>query len=339
MKFSIGQIAEALNGKVEGNPEEEVFTLSKIEEAEKGSLCFLSNPKYFHHIHTTGATAVIVDGKFKSDEKVPCTLIRVEDAYASFTKILKMVNEVRSRKEGIEPQSFIHDSAKHGEALYLGAFAYIGSNVTLGDRVKIYPQAYIGDNVSIGDDVVIQAGVKIMPDCVIGDRVIIEAGSIIGADGFGYIPQEDGSYDKIPQIGNVVIGNDVNIGALTTIDRATMGSTIIEDGVKLDNQIQIGHNVEIDKHTAIAAQTGIAGSSKIGKYCRIGGQVGIAGHLKVGDKVGIQAQSGIGSNIKDGSAIQGSPAFNIGEYNRSYVHFKNLPKLEKRITDLEKKHS
>ncbi|MGB5983370.1 MAG: UDP-3-O-(3-hydroxymyristoyl)glucosamine N-acyltransferase [Nonlabens sp.] len=339
MKFTIGQIAEVLEGEVVGNPEDEVHTLSKIEEGKEGSLSFLSNEKYLSYVYTTEATAVIIDSNFVLDKGTSCTLIKVDDSYASFTRILKMYQEAKSFKEGIEQPSYIHESSSYGASFYLGAFSYISKKVKMGDHVKVHPQAFIGDNVIIGNNVTIQSGVKIMSDCVIGDRVTIESGSIIGADGFGYAPQKDGSYDKIPQIGNVIIGNDVNIGALTTIDRATMGSTIIDDGTKLDNQIQVGHNVEIGKHTVIAAQTGVAGSSKIGDYCRIGGQVGIAGHLKIENNVGIQAQSGIARNIKEGMVIQGSPAYELGDFNRSYVHFKNLPKIEKRITDLEKKQS
>lgn len=339
MKFTIQQIADVLEGTIVGNPNVEVSKLSKIEEGEPGGLSFLSNQKYESYIYTTRAAAVIVSNDLKIEQEVRCVLIKVADPYASFTKLLLVYQEARMNKEGIESLTSIHETAIYGSSFYLGSFGYISSNVVMGDRVKIYPHTYIGENVSIGNDVVIQTGVKIMSDCVIGNHVTIEAGSIIGADGFGYAPQEDGSYSKTPQLGNVVIEDHVNIGALTTIDRATLGSTIIRSGVKLDNQIQIGHNVEIGKNTVIAAQTGVAGSSKIGNGARIGGQVGIAGHLKIGDNVGIQAQSGIASNIKAGANIQGTPAFEYSQWNRSYVMFKNFGKIEKRITDLEKNNS
>jgi UDP-3-O-[3-hydroxymyristoyl] glucosamine N-acyltransferase len=336
MKFTIQQIADVLEGTIVGDPNLEVSKLSKIEEGEPGGLSFLSNQKYESYIYTTKATAVIVSNDLKLEKEVDCALIKVSDPYASFTKLLQIYQEARMNKEGIESPSSIHESAVYGKSFYLGAFGYIASNVVMGDHVKIYPHTYIGENVTIGDHVVIQTGVKIMADCVIGSHVTIEAGSVIGADGFGYAPQQDGTYSKIPQIGNVIIEDHVNIGALTTIDRATLGSTIIRSGVKLDNQIQIGHNVEIGKNTVIAAQTGVAGSSKVGSGARIGGQVGIAGHLKVGNNVGIQAQSGIGRNVKDGANIQGTPAFDYSQWNRSCVMFKNFGKIEKRISDLEK---
>lgn len=336
MKFTIQQIADVLEGTIVGNPDVEVSKLSKIEEGEPGGLSFLSNHKYESYLYTTQATAVIVSEDLKLEQEVSCTLIKVPDPYASFTRLLQIYQEARMNKEGIESPSSIHETATYGTGFYCGAFAYIAGSVTMGNDVKIYPHTFIGENVTIGDHVTIQTGVKIMPDCVIGSHVTIEAGSIIGADGFGYAPQKDGTYSKIPQIGNVVIEDHVNIGALTTIDRATLGSTIIRSGVKLDNQIQIGHNVEVGANTVIAAQTGIAGSSKVGSNARIGGQVGIAGHLKVGDNVGIQAQSGIGKNVKDGANIQGTPAFDYGQWNRSYVMFKNFGKIEKRISDLEK---
>jgi len=244
---------------------------------------------------------------------------------------------VKMNKTGIEQPSFISESAKYGENMYLGAFSYLGDNVTIGENAKIYPNVYIGDNVTIGNNVIVFAGAKIYSESVIGDECVIHSGAIVGADGFGFTPNEKGEYSKVPQTGNVIIESNVDVGAGTTIDRATLGSTIIRKGVKLDNQIQIAHNVEIGEHTAIAAQTGIAGSTKIGKHCLIGGQVGIAGHLVIGNKVRIQAQSGIGRNIKDGEAIQGSPALGYSDYNKSYVHFKNLPKIVDRIYKLEKK--
>ncbi len=337
MKFTAAQIAEILEGEIEGNPEAEVSELSKIEEGEEGSLTFLSNPKYTSYIYKTNASVTIVNQSFKAEQPINTTLIKVKDAYKAFSKLLEYYNQVKLSKSGIEDPSFIGENVNYGEDLYLGAFAYIGRNVTIGNRVKIYPNAYVGDNVKIGDDVVIFPGVKIYSECVIGSNCFLHSGAIVGSDGFGFSPGDDGTYSKVPQIGNVIIEDHVEIGAGTTIDRATLGSTIIRKGVKLDNQIQIAHNVEIGEHTAIAAQTGIAGSSKIGKNCLIGGQVGIAGHLTIGDRVSIQAQSGIGRNVENGEKLQGSPAFGYNEYYKSYIHFKNLPKTVDLIYQLKKK--
>lgn len=337
MKFTIKQIADILDGTIVGDPSIEVDKLSKIEEGESGSLSFLSNAKYTPYLYTTKASAVIINKDFTLDQDVDCSLIRVEDAYLAFSKLLEYYQMAKNNKTGIEQPSFVHDSASYGADFYLAAFSYIGENVSIGDNVKIYPNVTIGDNVTIGSNCIIQSGAQIMADTVIGNQVSINSGSVIGADGFGYAPKEDGSYSKIPQTGNVIIEDNVNIGALTTIDKATLGSTIIKSGVKLDNQIQVAHNVEIGENTVIAAQTGIAGSAKIGKNCRIGGQVGIAGHIEIEDNVGIQAQSGIGRKLKSGAIVQGSPAFDFGDWNRSYVLFKNLRKIESRITDLEKK--
>jgi len=336
MKFTAQQIAGILEGSVEGNEEILVHKLAKIEEGIPGSLTFLSNPKYTPYIYSTKASITIVNKDFEAEQPIETTLIRVNDAYEAFSKLLEYYNMVKMNKTGIEQPSFISDSAQYGENIYLGAFAYIADGVKIGNNAKIFPNVYIGDNVVIGNDVVIFSGAKIYSDTIIGDRCVIHSGSIIGADGFGFAPSENGEYVKVPQIGNVILGNDIDVGAGTTIDRATLGSTIIKDGVKLDNQIQIAHNVEIGEHTAIAAQTGVAGSTKIGKYCLIGGQVGIAGHLVLADKVRVQAQSGIGKNIKEGEIIQGSPSFGYSDYNKSYVHFKNLPKIVKRINALEK---
>ncbi len=336
MKFKASQIAEILEGTVEGNPNAEVSKLSKIEEGTEGSLSFLSNPKYTPYIYTTKATVTIVASDFISEEKIETTLIKVKDPRAAFTTLLEFYDQYKNNKSGIEQPSFISETASIGENLYLGAFGYIGNGVKLGDNVKIYPNSFVGDNVTIGNDVVVFAGAKINSDSVIGDRCVIHSGVVIGSDGFGFVPNEEGVYKKVPQIGNVIIEEDVDIGAGTTIDRATLGSTIIRKGVKLDNQIQVAHNVEIGAHTAIASQTGIAGSSKIGKHCLIGGQVGIAGHIIIGNNVKIQAQSGVGRNIKDGEAIQGSPSFGYTDWNKSYVHFKNLPKIVSRINTLEK---
>jgi len=336
MKFTAEQIAGILEGEVVGNPNAEVFRLSKIEEGEEGSLTFLANPKYINHIYTTKASVTIVNDSFVPESEITTTLIKVEDAYVSFSKLLEFYNQVKLNKNGIEPQTFISEGVKYGENLYLGSFSYIGQNVVLGNNVKIYPNSFIGDNVVIGDNAFIFAGAKIYSETVIGNNCTIHSGAIIGADGFGFAPNESGEYNKIPQIGNVIIEDNVDIGANTTIDRATLGSTIIRKGVKLDNQIQIAHNVEIGKNTVIAAQTGVAGSTKIGENCMIGGQVGIAGHLTIGNNVRLQAQSGVARNIKDDEILQGSPTFGYSDFSKSYVHFKNLPKIVAEVEELKK---
>ncbi|WP_179006946.1 UDP-3-O-(3-hydroxymyristoyl)glucosamine N-acyltransferase [Winogradskyella forsetii] len=337
MKFTAEQIAGILEGTVVGDPNVEVFKLSKIEEGTQGSLTFLSNLKYTPYIYKTEASITIVNADFEPEKPIFTTLIKVEDAYEGFSKLLEYYNQIKLNKSGIEQPSFISDSAKVGNDIYIGAFSYIGDNVILGDNVKIFPNAYIGDNVTIGDNSIVFSGGKIYSDCLIGKGCVINSGVIIGADGFGFAPNKVGGYSKIPQIGNVILEDYVDIGAGTTIDRATMGSTILRYGVKLDNQIQIAHNVEIGKNTVIAAQTGVAGSTKIGEHCQIGGQVGIAGHLLIGNNVKIQAQSGIGRNVKDNEVLQGSPALGYGDYNKSYVYFKNLPKIVKNINEIEKR--
>ena len=337
MKFTAEQIAGILEGIVIGDSNVEVSTLSKIEEGKKGSLTFLANPKYKSYIYSTAASITIVNNDFEPEEELATTLIKVDDAYKAFTKLLEYYNQIKLNKSGIENPSFISESAKTGENLYIGAFSYVGDNVKIGNNVKIFPNSYIGDNVVIGNNSIIFSGGKIYSECIIGNNCVINSGAIIGADGFGFTPDENGVYSKVPQIGNVVIEDDVDIGAATTIDRATLGSTIIRKGVKLDNQIQIAHNVEIGKNTVIAAQTGIAGSTKIGENCQIGGQVGVAGHLTIGNGVRVQAQSGIGRNIKDNEVLQGSPSFGYSDWNKSYVYFKNLPKIVKTINNLEKK--
>lgn len=337
MVFTAGQIAGILEGEVEGNPEIAVHKLAKIEEGESGSLTFLANPKYTSHIYTTRASVTIVNKDFVPEQEITTTIIKVEDAYESFSKILEYYNEVKNIKTGIESPTYIAESAKYGTDFYLGAFSYLGSTVSIGNNVKIYPNVYVGDNVSIGDNVMIFAGAKIYSETIIGDNCVVHSGAIIGADGFGYAPNKDGEFTRIPQTGNVVLEDNVDVGAGTTIDRATLGATILRKGVKLDNQIQIAHNVEIGEHTVIAAQTGIAGSTKIGKRCMIGGQVGIVGHITIGDNVKIQAQSGIGRNVKDDEVLQGSPALTYGDYNKSYVHFKNLPKTINKLNELEKR--
>ena len=332
MKFTAAQIAGILEGEVVGNPNAEVYKLSKIEEGTEGSLTFLANPKYINFIYSTKATVTIVNNTFEPEQEITTTLIKVEDAYKSFSKLLEYYNQVKLMKSGIEQPSVISDGVTYGNDLYLGSFCYVEKNVIIGNNVKIYPNSFIGDNVTIGDNCVFFAGVRIYSETEIGNNCIIHSGTIIGSDGFGFAPQEDGTYSKVPQIGNVIIEDNVEIGACTTVDRATLGSTIIRKGVKLDNHIQVAHNVEIGENTVIAAQTGIAGTTKIGKNGLIGGQVGFAGHLLIGDNVKIQAQSGIGKNLADGEVVQGSPAFNYGDFAKSFVHFRNLPKI---VADLE----
>jgi len=337
MKFTAAQIAGILEGDVIGDPDVEVSKLSKIEEGTKGSLTFLANPKYKPYIYSTQASITIVNKTFEAENKLTTTLIKVDDAYKSFSKLLEYYNQIKINKFGIEQPSFIADSATYGKNVYIGAFSYIGEHANIANNVKIFPSTYIGDNVTIGENTIIFAGAKIYSDCIIGANCVINSCAIIGADGFGFVSNKNGEYSKVPQTGNVIIEDYVDIGAATTIDRATLGSTIIRKGVKLDNQIQIAHNVEIGKNTVIAAQTGIAGSTKIGENCQIGGQVGIVGHLTIGNNVKIQAQSGITRTIKDNEVLQGSPAFGYGDYNKSYVYFKNLPKIVKEINEIEKK--
>lgn len=336
MKFTAGQIAGILDGEVFGNPDAEVYKLAKIEEGTEGSLTFLANTKYSNYLYSTNATIVIVNKSYELENEVKATLIKVDDAYSSFSKLLEYYNQIKLMKSGIEQPSVISEGVTYGDDLYLGSFCYIGKNVRIGNNVKIYPNSFIGDNVTIGDNCVFFAGVRVYSETEIGNHVTIHSGSIIGSDGFGFAPQEDGSFTKIPQIGNVVIEDYVEIGSCSTVDRATLGTTYIRKGVKLDNQIQVAHNVEIGENTVIAAQTGIAGSTKIGRNCMIGGQVGIAGHINIGNYVKIQAQSGIGKSLKDGEVVQGSPAFNYGDFAKSFVHFKNLPKIVNEIEELKK---
>lgn len=339
MKFTAAQIAGILQGEVVGNPDAEVFKLAKIEEGTEGSLTFLANPKYANFIYTTAATITIVNVDFIPENDLTTTLIKVEDAYSSFSKLLEYYNQVKLMKSGIEQPSVISENVTYGEQLYLGSFSYLGKNVIIGNNVKIYPNCFIGDNVVIGDNCIFFAGVKIYSETEIGNNCNFHSGSVVGSDGFGFAPTDDGTFNKIPQIGNVIIEDYVDIGANTTIDRATLGSTVIRKGVKLDNHIQIAHNVEIGENTVIAAQTGIAGSTKIGSNCMIGGQVGFAGHIIIGNNVRIQAQSGVGKNIADGETIQGSPAFNYSDYSKSYVHFRNLPKIVADIEELKKNNT
>lgn len=338
MEFTAQQIADLLQGKVEGDSSVKVNRLAKIEEGESGSLTFLANPKYEEFIYSTRASLVIVGESFMPENPIPTTVIRVKDAYKSFALLLDTYNKISQNRTGREEPHTIAASALIGENPYIGSFVYIGENSIIGNNVKLYPGVYIGDNVTIGDDTMIFPGVKVYSESKIGKDCRIHSGVIIGGDGFGFAPQDDSNYMKVAQIGNVIIEDHVEIGSNTTIDRATLGSTIIRKGVKLDNLIQIAHNVEIGEHTVIAAQTGIAGSTKIGRFCMIGGQVGIIGHLVIADRVKIAAQSGIGSSItKEGDILQGSPAFFIGDYKKSYVGFRKLPELINKIDELERK--
>jgi UDP-3-O-[3-hydroxymyristoyl] glucosamine N-acyltransferase len=338
MDFTAEQIAEFLNGKVEGNSQEKVNSIAKIEEAKKGSLSFLSNLQYEKFIYTTEASIVLVNNDFVASKKINSTLIRVQDAYQSLAKLLELYeSSINAEKTGIEPNTMIDSSAQISENVYVGGFSYISKNAKIGKNVKIYPQVFIGDNVSIDENSIIYSGVKIYRDCKIGKHCVIHSGVVVGADGFGFAPNEKGELKKIPQIGNVVIEDCVEIGANCTVDRATMGSTVIKRGAKIDNLTMIAHNVEIGENTVIVAQTGISGSTKVGKNCMIGGQVGIIGHISIADEVKIAAQSGIGASIENkGEIVQGSPAYKVRDYQRSYVMFKKLPELKSEIESLKK---
>lgn len=337
MEFTAKQIAELINGKIEGDPDVAVSSFGKLEEAGEGQLAFLANPKYEEFLYTTRASIIIINASLKVEQKLDATLIRVPDAYSSFAVILTAYSEMaKSNLSGIQQPSFISESAKLGENVFVGAFTFIGNNVIIGNNVKLYPQVYLGDNVIIGDNTVVYPGVKIYNDCVVGKHVCIHAGCVIGGDGFGFAPQSDGSFKKIPQIGTVIIEDKVEIGANTTIDRATIGSTIIKEGAKLDNLIQIAHNVEVGMNTVIAAQSGVSGSTKVGNNVMIGGQAGIVGHIQIADGTKINAQSGVSKSIKiPNTAVTGSPAYDYGHALRSQILSRNLPELEKRIKQLE----
>ena len=336
MKFTAAEIANLLEGTVDGDDTIEISSLSKIDESTHGSLTFLANPKYTQHIYTTNASLVIVNDDFKLENQISPTLIRVTDAYQAFSTLLEYYNKNGETKKGIESSSVIGKTANIHSSCYVGNFSIVGENVSLGKNIFIGPHVVIENNVSIGDYTKIESFCSIKTGTEIGSNCLIHSGCVVGSDGFGFAPKEDGTYKKIPHTGNVEISDYVEIGANSTIDRATLGSTRILRGVKMDNQIQIAHNVEIGANTVIAAQTGIAGSTKIGSNCIIGGQVGIIGHLKIGNNVSIQGQSGIISNIKDGSVIQGSPAIGYKEYNKSYVYFRRFPSIIKRLESLEK---
>ena len=331
MNFTAGHIADQINGTVVGDRDIDIFNISKIEEGSKGSLTFLANPKYTEFIYTTKASAAIVSSDFEPTERIELTLIKVKDPYSSFTTILELFDKDLSKRKGISQLTDIDKSSKISDSSFIGSFSTVGENSVIGEKCIIENQVFIGNNVEIGNGCLIYPGVKILDDTIIGQNCIIHSSTTIGSDGFGFAPNDDGSYKKIPQTGNVVIGDNVEIGSNSTIDRATLGSTIISNGVKLDNQIQVAHNVEIGENTAIAAQSGVAGSTKIGKNCMIGGQVGIIGHIKIGDNVKIQAQAGVTSNIESNSRVTGTPAISYMNYNKSYVHFKNLPEIVKKI--------
>ena len=337
MELSAKNIAKYLNGEVEGNQDVVVNDVSKIEEGKPGSLTFLANPKYAKYIYSTAASIVIVNKDFEAEQAVKSTLIRVEDAYGAFATLLDMYDQSNKQEPGIDPQSAIDKTAEVGKEVYVGACAVIGKNAKIGNNVEIHPQVYIGDNAEVGDNTILYSGVKVFKNCILGKDCIIHGGTVIGSDGFGFAPKNQKDYKKIPQIGNVIIEDNVEIGSNSSIDRATMGSTIIRTGVKMDNLVQIAHNVEVGAHTVMASQVGIAGSTKIGRNCMIGGQVGIVNHLTIADEVKIAAQSGISSNISEvGAIVQGSPAFNIKEYQKSLVIFKNLPKIQKIINELSR---
>ncbi len=338
MKFTAQQIADLLNGNIEGNGNVEVTSLAKIEDGCHGDLCFLANEKYTPFIYSTNASAVIVNNSFSADKNINTTLIKVEDPYSSFSKLLHVYNKMKFNKIGLSGKADINTDSTIGNDAYIGAFTTISEGVIIGENVKIYPNCYIGENVKIAKNTIIFPNVSIYHDCEIGEDNIIHSGVVIGSDGFGFAPDKANNYKKISQIGNVKIGNDVEVGANTTIDRATMGSTIIEDGVKLDNMIQIAHNVIIGKNTVIAAQTGIAGSTKIGKQCMIGGQVAVSGHLNIADGVKVAGQSGIAADITEKrKVVQGPMAFDIRDFQRSYIIFRKLPEIYKSIRNLQKK--
>jgi UDP-3-O-[3-hydroxymyristoyl] glucosamine N-acyltransferase len=336
MKFTAQIIADFTKGEIVGNPDEVVTDISRIEEGKKGTLAFLANPKYEKYLYTTEASIVMINKDFQVNGNLQCTVIRVDNAYDSFTSLLELYTKSLPVKKGIEQPSFVDPSAKIGEDVYIGAFSYIGAGVVIGRNVKIYPHAYVGDFTQILDNTTIYSGVKIYHGCYIGQDCTFHSGVVIGADGFGFVQQADLQYRKIPQVGNVIIEDNVEIGSNVTIDRATIGSTIIRKGAKFDNLIQIGHNVEVGENTVIVSQAGIAGSTKIGSNCQIGGQAGLAGHLKVGDNVKIGAQSGVSNNLKDGETVLGSPALQVSKQIKAMIVYKSLPEMSKKIADLEK---
>lgn len=335
ISFTAEQIATVLNGTIEGDSSVVVNNFSRIEDGKPGTLTFLANPKYTHYIYSTDASIVLVNNDFVADQPVKATLIRCFNAYAALAILLDMVEKTKPQKSGIEAMSYIATNVNYGENIYVGAFAYIAENVLIGNNTKIYPQVYIGENVTIGDNTIIYPGAKVYQGCTIGNNCIIHAGAVIGSDGFGFAP-EDGIYKKIPQMGIVIIEDDVEIGANTTIDRAVMDATVVHRGVKLDNLIQIAHNVEIGENTVMAAQVGVSGSTKIGKHCVFGGQVGLGGHITIGDNSSVGAQSGIISNIESDSKILGSPAIPVKNFFKSSVVFPKLPDMYRQLAQLQK---
>jgi len=339
MKFTAKQIANILKGEIVGNSDIQVSSVAKIEDGKSGDLCFLANPKYASYIYSSSASIIIVNKSFTPEKKINSTLIKVEDAYSSFSQLLDLYNKMKFNKIGVSAKADICSDTTINDGVFIGAFSSISEGAIISENVKIHTNCYIGENVTIGKGSVIFSGVQIYHDCKIGENNIIHSGTVIGADGFGFAPDNNTNYSKISQIGNVVTGNNVEIGANTTIDRATMGSTKIGNGVKLDNLIQIGHNVEIGEHTVIAAQAGIAGSSKIGKKCMIGGQTAIAGHLTIADNVKVAGQSGIPSSITEkGKIVQGPLAFDIKEFQRAYIIFKKLPEIYQVLTEIQKQN-
>ena len=338
MDFSAALIAEFLKGTVDGDPSASVHDVSKIEEGKPGTLSFLANPKYEKYIYETSSSIVIVNEDFKPLHPVSTTLIRVKNAYESFAALLRLYEEQKPRKEGVSQLASISEKAHLGEGLYIGDFAVISDGVTIGNNAQLYPQVYIGDGVTIGEGSILHPGVKVYEGTEIGSHCIIHAGAVIGGDGFGFAPNQENNYEKIPQVGKVIIEDHVEVGANTTIDRATMGATILKKGVKLDNLIMIAHNVEVGENTVMAAQTGISGSTKVGKNCMFGGQVGLIGHINIADGVKIAAQSGVTKNItQENIVVQGSPPLDFTHYQRCYVVFRNLPDLRNQVIELEKK--
>lgn len=337
MKFYASQIADLLSGTVEGNPNAEVWNVAKIEEGAEGMLSFLANPKYTPYIYETKSSVVIVNNSFVAEKPVAATLIRVEDAYASFARLLAFYDQMSQDKKGVSSLAFVSPTAQCGEDLYLGEFAFIGEHVTLGNHVKIYPQVYVGDCCVIGDNTVLYPGVRLYRNTMVGQRCIIHAGAVIGADGFGFAPQEDGHYDKIPQVGNVVIDDDVEVGANTTIDRSTMGSTRVHKGVKLDNLVHLAHNVEVGENSALAAQVGVSGSTHLGKNCVVGGQSGFVGHLHIANGSKFGGQCGIMGSIKEeNQEFMGTPIQPLRQYLVSNVRFRHIDEMARKIDALEK---
>jgi len=335
MQLTAAQIAVLVNGKVDGNADIAVASFGKIEEAQQGQLAFLANPKYEDFLHTTKASIIIVNNTQEIKQPITATLIKVPDAYSAFATLLDKYQQIQQQLTGIQQPVYIDATAKIGDNVFIGAFAYIGKNVVVGDGTKIYPSTFIGDNVTIAQHTILHPGVKIYHDCIIGSKVTIHAGSVIGADGFGFAPQADGSFKKVPQIGNVLIEDNVEIGSNTCIDRATIGSTIIKSGAKLDNLLQIAHNVEVGNNTVIAAQTGVSGSTKIGNNVMIGGQAGLAGHLIIGNGAKINAQTGVGKAVKPGTSVTGTPFDEFSKYMRNQAFVRSLPQMEKRLKELE----